>query len=113
MLRFLSSETHAAPHVLSLQVKEDDALEAKPKRRGKVMSDYERWEIKQLINSGGRSIWWPLLRSTTCCRCWDRPGAVAAGNHPDKGHHATSASIDQHMLRRAAPRLAGMSAASL
>jgi hypothetical protein len=27
-------------------------LDGKPKRRGKVMSDYEKWEIKQLINSG-------------------------------------------------------------
>lgn len=34
------------------QVKEDDVLDGKPKRRGKVMSDYEKWEIKQLINSG-------------------------------------------------------------
>lgn len=35
------------------QVKEDDGLDAKPKRRGKVMSDYEKWEIAQLIKSGG------------------------------------------------------------
>lgn len=35
------------------QVKEEDELGAKPKRRGKVMSDYEKWEISQLIKSGG------------------------------------------------------------
>jgi hypothetical protein len=25
---------------------------AAPKRRGKTISDYEKWEIQQLINSG-------------------------------------------------------------
>lgn len=35
-----------------MQVAEEDELGAKPKRRGKVMSDYEKWEIAQLIKSG-------------------------------------------------------------
>ena len=34
-------------------MKEEDELGGKPKRRGKVMSDYEKWEIAQLIKSGG------------------------------------------------------------
>ena len=44
-----------ALHGLSgIKVKEDDPLDAggRPKRRGKVMSDYEKWEIAQLIKSG-------------------------------------------------------------
>lgn len=44
----------------SAQVREEDELGAKPKRRGKVMSDYELWEIAQLIKSGG--FCFPLLR---------------------------------------------------
>lgn len=42
------------------QVAEEDELGAKPKRRGKVMSDYEKWEISQLIKSGG-------CRPPACC----------------------------------------------
>ncbi|KAL4424788.1 hypothetical protein ABPG77_000828 [Micractinium sp. CCAP 211/92] len=42
-----------ALHGLSgIKVAEEDELGAKPKRRGKVMSDYEKWEISQLIKSG-------------------------------------------------------------
>ncbi|KAI3436603.1 hypothetical protein D9Q98_006020 [Chlorella vulgaris] len=49
----LTGANQTALHGLSgIKVKEDDALDGKPKRRGKVMSDYEKWEIKQLINSG-------------------------------------------------------------
>lgn len=43
----------AHPPVRCRQVAEEDELGAKPKRRGKVMSDYEKWEIAQLIKSGG------------------------------------------------------------
>ncbi len=43
----------ALHYVTFSQVKEEDELGAKPKRRGKVMSDYEKWEISQLIKSGG------------------------------------------------------------
>lgn len=46
------------------QVREEDELGSKPKRRGKVMSDYEKWEIAQLIKSGA-----PL----------PRPAGLAAG----------------------------------
>lgn len=34
-----------------LQVVEEDVMAA-PKRRGKTISDYEKWEVQQLINSG-------------------------------------------------------------
>jgi hypothetical protein len=48
-----SYQASSSPPTAQEQVKEDDGLEAKPKRRGKVMSDYEKWEIAQLIKSGG------------------------------------------------------------
>ncbi|KAI7836400.1 hypothetical protein COHA_009732 [Chlorella ohadii] len=48
-----SGANASALHGLSgIKVKEEDELGAKPKRRGKVMSDYEKWEISQLIKSG-------------------------------------------------------------
>ena len=45
-------QTHVFNASFLVQVKEEDELGAKPKRRGKVMSDYEKWEIAQLIKSG-------------------------------------------------------------
>ncbi|PRW58375.1 putative pre-mRNA-splicing factor ATP-dependent RNA helicase [Chlorella sorokiniana] len=49
----VSGANVTALHGLSgIKVKEEDELGGKPKRRGKVMSDYEKWEIAQLIKSG-------------------------------------------------------------
>ena len=40
-----------APSCGCCQVVEEDVMAA-PKRRGKTISDYEKWEVQQLINSG-------------------------------------------------------------
>lgn len=59
---------------------EEDELGHKPKRRGKVMSDYEKWEISQLIKSG-ESYLFTCSNLFTCCAL-ELVGATQRGDPP-------------------------------
>ena len=50
-------------------MKEEDELGGKPKRRGKVMSDYEKWEIAQLIKSGAAVVAVCAVHLCAACVC--------------------------------------------
>ena len=75
--------TRLSLSLLPRQVKEDTVYDQKPQRRGRKLSDYEKWEIKQLIHSGGCGE--RAARECTppaCQRAFDLHDAAGAHTRP-------------------------------